>query len=157
MEQTKRTVDLSNKLIALNNDRAEWYAHAIKNITGVSNMDIKSLFEELMEQALRFAKELHPFVVVNGKEPTTGTTAAGMFQRLWQDVKSTLVPIEREELLAKCAGVELKAQELYNGAIDSAPSLSEKLLEHIQIQADRQNRSYEKILHFQKRQNVPSP
>lgn len=145
MNVIKKTVDLTNQLIAINNDRQAWYANALAELTGIENLDLKSILEELLEQAKKFANELNPFVVVNGQEPATDTTTAGKFQLFWSDVKSTLARLERKQLLVECEQIESTTREVYKKVLDHAPHLSDKLVTVLQTQAEIQHLAYEKI------------
>ncbi|MBE8723049.1 PA2169 family four-helix-bundle protein [Sphingobacterium pedocola] len=145
MDIIKKTADLTNQLIAINNDRQAWYAKALEELTGIENLDLKSILEELLEQAKKFAKELNPFVVINGQEPATNTTVSGKFQLFWADVKSTLARLKRKQLLVECEQIESTTRELYKKVLDHAPHLSDKLVTVLQTQAEIQHMSYEKI------------
>ncbi|TJZ51427.1 PA2169 family four-helix-bundle protein [Sphingobacterium olei] len=145
MDAVKKTVDLTNQLIGINNDRQTWYTKALNELTGIENLDLKSILEELLEQAKKFANELSPFVVINGQEPATNTTISGRFQFFWSDIRSTLAQLERKQLLVECEQIENTTRDLYKNVLDHAPHLSDKLVTVLQTQVEIHHMSYEKI------------
>jgi uncharacterized protein (TIGR02284 family) len=122
MAVNDNTVEVLNDLIEINNDRIAGYTRAIKESEG-EDLDLKAIFNKMIEESRKYLAELTQEVVKLGGEPDTGTTASGKIYRAWMDVKATFTGNDRKAILASCEFGEDAAQKAYDAALTTDEAL----------------------------------
>ena len=110
----KKTVDVLNTLIEINNDRIEGYETASKE---TEDGDLKSMFSSLIETSAECREELTEEVERLGGTPIEGTKISGKFFRTWMDVKAALTGKDNKAILNSCEYGEDVALETYDKAL----------------------------------------
>ena len=110
----KKTVDVLNTLIEINNDRMEGYETASKE---TEEHDLKSLFSSLIKTSSECKEELIEEVERLGGTHIEGTRITGKFFRTWMDVKAALTGKDRKAILNSCEYGEDVAVDTYNKAL----------------------------------------
>ena len=118
---TKKSIDVLNGLVEINNDRMEGYDRASKE---TSEGDLKSLFSQHAATSRRFKEELVTQVRSLGGEAAKGTTASGKIYRAWMDVRSGLSTNDRKTVLKLCEFGEDAAVKEYESALKDANDLT---------------------------------
>lgn len=106
--------EVLNDLILINNDRIEGYKKAANQ---TEDSDLKSLFNEMSSQSVRYANELKQYLKGNKDNPGHDTTFKGKIYRAWMDVKATFGGDDRKGILASCEFGEDAAQKAYKDAL----------------------------------------
>ena len=112
----KKTIEVLNTLITINNDRIEGYETAAKE---TEEQDLKTFFSELKQTSLHCNKELSGEVTKLGGTPTDGTRTTGKFFRVWMDVKAALTGKDRKAILNSCEYGEDVAKDTYKKALEN--------------------------------------
>ncbi len=115
MEDLKKTTEVINDLIKINNDRIAGYEKAIAELP-VADVDLKALFASLIEQSERLKDELQRHIAGWDSKVEDQTTTAGKIYRVWMDVKQTLAVDDRKAVLESCEYGEDAAQKAYREA-----------------------------------------
>jgi len=113
MDQEK-SIDVLNTLIEINNDRIEGYKTATEE---TEEIDLKTLFSQLMETSQKCKTELVNEVHKLGATPIEGTRVTGKFFRVWMDVKAAITGKNRKAILSSCEYGEDVAVATYADAI----------------------------------------
>ncbi len=145
MYNENTTAEIINDLIEINNDRIEGYTTALEDLKGEEDIDLRSLFEDYIQQTRQFNSELAPLVVINGEEPTTGTRNSGKLHRLWLDVKATFSGHDRKSILEECERGEDASKKAYEEALKDSPNLPLNVVEIIGSQAEKQKAAHDRI------------
>ncbi|MGJ1433158.1 ferritin-like domain-containing protein [Sphingobacterium spiritivorum] len=145
MTTENKTAEIVNDLIEINNDRIEGYTRALEDLKDEENLDLRSLFEDYIQQTRQFNSELNPLVVINGEEPTTGTRTSGKLHRLWLDVKATFSGHDRKSILEECERGEDASKKAYHEALREAPHLPINVVDVIRSQAEKQLQAHDRI------------
>lgn len=128
----KKTVDVLNALLEINNDRIEGYETAAKE---TEEADLKEIFATLAKTSSQCISELTPEIIKLGGTPTDGTKISGKFFRVWMDVKAALTGKDRKAILNSCEYGEDKAVETYEDTIEEdADELSAEQREMVSSQ-----------------------
>lgn len=106
--------EVLNDLILINNDRTEGYTKAAKQ---AEDNDLKSLFNEMAAQSVKYAGELKQHLNSNEDDPENDTTFKGKIYRTWMDVKATFGGDDRKGILSSCEYGEDAAQNAYKTAL----------------------------------------
>ncbi|HZB11630.1 MAG TPA: PA2169 family four-helix-bundle protein [Chryseolinea sp.] len=114
--EEKKSIDVLNKLVEINNDRIEGYETASKE---TQETDLKTLFSQLAQTSQDCRAELIDEVTQLGGEPVEGTTASGKFFRAWMDVKSALTGQDRKAILNSCEYGEDVAVDTYKKVLEN--------------------------------------
>jgi uncharacterized protein (TIGR02284 family) len=114
--EEKKSIDVLNKLVEINNDRIEGYETASKE---TQETDLKTLFSQLAQTSQDCRAELIDEVIQLGGEPVEGTTASGKFFRAWMDVKSALTGQDRKAILNSCEYGEDVAVDTYKKVLEN--------------------------------------
>src|SRR5688572_9670420 len=114
--EDKKSIDVLNKLIEINNDRIEGYETASKE---TEEIELKTLFAQLAETSQDCKAELIDEVTQLGGEPIEGTKTSGKFFRAWMDVKSALTGKDRKAILNSCEYGEDVAVNTYKKVLDN--------------------------------------
>lgn len=119
---SKKTIEVLNTLIIINNDRIEGYETATKE---TDEQDLKTLFAQFISTSRTCKQELVSEVAKLGGEVAEGTLISGKFFRVWMDVKAALTGKDRKAILNSCEYGEDVALETYNEALtDDSKDLS---------------------------------
>ncbi|RYE36108.1 MAG: PA2169 family four-helix-bundle protein [Sphingobacteriaceae bacterium] len=113
-ETAENQISALNKLIKINNDRAEGYK---KGLEGTQDADLKTLFTGYVAQSQKNSAELEGFVKSLGGEPADSTSISGDLHHAWMDVKSTFTGKDRHSVLADCEAGEDVAKKAYKEAL----------------------------------------
>ena len=112
--ENRKTVDVLNTLIEINNDRMEGYETASKE---TEEHDLKNLFSRLIKTSSECKEELIEEVERLGGTPIEGTRITGKFFRTWMDVKAALTGKDRKAILNSCEYGEDVAVDTYDKAL----------------------------------------
>ena len=115
MEQIKKTAEVLNDLIKINNDRMEGYEKAIAALPA-ADVDLKALFSGLIEQSQMLKDELQQHISAWEDQVVDETTASGKIYRVWMDIKQTFAVDDRKAILESCEYGEDAAQKAYRDA-----------------------------------------
>ncbi len=117
MEDLKKTAEVLNDLIKINNDRIAGYEKAIKELP-VGDVDLKALFSSLIEQSEGLKAELQQHISAWENKVDTQTTTSGKIYRAWMDIKQTFAVNDRQAVLESCEFGEDAAQRAYRQAAE---------------------------------------
>lgn len=115
MENTK-IVEILNDLIEINNDRAEGFEKATRDIND-ENIDLKAAFEKFASQSRSNITELAGLVGSKGAQPEDGNTILGTLHRAWIDIKATFGGSDRHSILEECERGEDAIKKAYKDAL----------------------------------------
>ncbi|HEX7755060.1 MAG TPA: PA2169 family four-helix-bundle protein [Niabella sp.] len=118
MENHKACIEALNDLVQINNDRIAGYQRALGELKDGQDLDLKSLFNDLIAQSSAFKSELEEMIQSYGGDPAEGTTMAGKLYRGWMDVKAMFSGEDRATALKNCEAGEDAAQKAYQMALD---------------------------------------
>lgn len=138
----EKTAEVLNDLIQINNDRIRGYEKAAEE-TSVKDADLRSLFNEMIEESRLIVSELSSQVLRKGEELAEGTTMKGKIYRAWMDVKATFSGNNRKTILASCEYGEDAAQKAYAEALNEDIPAEIRLL--LTQQKSNLKRSHDKI------------
>lgn len=116
MENPQKTVEVLNDLIEINNDRADGFEKAVKDISE-ENIDLKATFEQLSDQSRKNVTALAGLVGKYGENPDTGNTILGSIHRAWIDLKSSFGGDDRKSILEECERGEDAIKKAYKEAL----------------------------------------
>ncbi|HWK59422.1 MAG TPA: PA2169 family four-helix-bundle protein [Parapedobacter sp.] len=111
----KKTAEVLNDLIKINNDRIAGYEKAIAALPA-ADVDLKALFSGLIEQSQMLKDELQQHISAWEDRVDDQTTASGKIYRAWMDVKQTFAIDDRKAILESCEFGEDAAQKAYREA-----------------------------------------
>jgi uncharacterized protein (TIGR02284 family) len=112
----KKTIELLNKLIQINNDRFEGYETAFKE---TEEEYLKTLFSSNMLTSQKCKQTLINEVVRYGGVPKESTKITGKFFRIWMDVKAAIMGKDKKTILNSCLFGELVAIKTYQNMLDN--------------------------------------
>jgi uncharacterized protein (TIGR02284 family) len=112
----EKSSDVLNTLIQINNDRIEGYDRASNE---TDDVDLKSLFSDLIETSEKCKAELSEEVERLGGTPVEGTKTSGKFYRAWMDLKAAVTGNDRKAILSSCEYGEDVAVDTYEKAMDN--------------------------------------
>lgn len=115
MEDLKKTAEVLNDLIKINNDRIAGYQKAIEELPA-ADVDLKALFSGLIEQSERLKEELQQHIGGWKNKVEEETTTSGKIYRTWMDVKQVFAVNDRKAVLESCEYGEDAAQRAYRDA-----------------------------------------
>lgn len=116
MENQEKTVEVLNDLIQINNDRADGFDKASKDLSD-ENIDLKAIFEKLSSDSRDNVTELAGLVGRNNEDPDTGNTILGTLHRAWIDIKASFGGDDRHSILAECERGEDAIKKAYRDAL----------------------------------------
>jgi uncharacterized protein (TIGR02284 family) len=99
MKKTEKSIAVLNKLIQVNNDRAEGYKTALKE---TKDEDLAVLFFACMETSKKCNTELIEEVNKLGGKPVEGTKLAFKFLKIWMNTKAFITENDRKTILNSC-------------------------------------------------------
>lgn len=116
MENSEKVVEVLNDLIQINNDRADGFDKAGKDLED-ANIDLKSIFAGLSSESRANVTELAALVGRNNEDPDTGNTVLGTLHRAWIDIKASFGGDDRHSILAECERGEDAIKKAYRDAL----------------------------------------
>ena len=116
MENQEKTVEVLNDLIQINNDRADGFDKASKDLSD-ENIDLKATFDKLSSDSRDNVTELAGLVGRNNEDPDTGNTILGTLHRAWIDIKASFGGDDRHSILAECERGEDAIKKAYKDAL----------------------------------------
>ena len=119
---TKKSIDVLNNLLEINNDRIEGYVRASQETV---EPDLKDVFSQFAEDSRKCKQELTAEVQKLGGTPVEGTRTSGKFYRAWMDVKAALTKKDRKVILSSCEFGEDVAKKNYEDALKEENLLPE--------------------------------
>lgn len=145
MEHSKKTIEILNDLIEINNDRIIGYERALKELKDTDS-DLKVLFEGMIDESRQVRMALGKEVQVMGGEMETGTstTNSGKIYKAWMDVKAVFTGHDRKTVLNNCEFGEDAAQKAYDAAL-TAEELPAYLREMVSKQKHLLKGSHDEI------------
>lgn len=144
MEANKKTIDVLNDLIRINNDRVEGYEKALTE-TRESDLDLRNIFDRMARESRNYARDLTVQVARLGGEPAAGTTVSGKIYRTWMDVKSGFSRAEKKSLLDECEFGEDAAQRAYEKALAPENNLPPEIRTLVQEERNSLRNSHDTI------------
>lgn len=144
MRPDKKTAEMLNDLIEINNDRVLGYEKA-KTEANPSESSLKSLFSDMAATSRGFANDISQYVRQTGQEPSQGSTARGKLYRSWMDVKATFSGNDRKAILASCEFGEDAIQRAYKSALSSDTEIPADARQMISDQQSRLRRDHDRI------------
>lgn len=140
----KACIEAMNDLIKINNDRIEGYQRAIDELKEGQDVDLKSLFTNMISESKAYKRELEQLVTEYGGETAEGTTASGSLYRVWMDVKALFTGGDRKTVLSNCEAGEDAAQNAYKMALEDK-NLMTRTKDLISQQKSSMRTSHDKI------------
>lgn len=116
MENQQKTVEVLNDLIQINNDRADGFDRAAKDLND-ENIDLKAVFEKFSSGSRTNVTALAGLVGKQGDNPDTGNTILGTIHRAWIDIKATFGGSDRHSILQECERGEDAIKKAYKDAL----------------------------------------
>jgi len=111
----KKSVEVLNTLVEINNDRIAGYETAFKETT---ESDLKNLFSDLMQTSKNCRAELVAEVLRLGGEPEEGTKTTGKLYRAFMDLRAALTGKDRKAILKSCEFGEDVAVDTYRKVLE---------------------------------------
>lgn len=146
MTLDKKSSEIMNDLIQVNNDRITGYEKAAEE-TEVIDADLRAIFHSMIDQSRKNVEELTRYVQQTGTLPETGTTLSGKIYRAWMDVKATFNGNDRKTILDSCEYGEDVALKAYKDALveEGEEKLSQPVREMITRQKNNLLQSHDRI------------
>ena len=142
-DQRKKTLDVIEDLIEINNDGNEGYKTAADDI---DNPAYKTLFYSYAQQRAKFSTELKREAELLGREPDSDESIIGALHRGWINIKSAFTKGGSAAILAECETGDKAALETYEKALsEPLPSNIESL---VRAQHQAVLEAYNKIKSF---------
>lgn len=116
MENQEKTVEVLNDLIEINNDRADGFDRAAKDLKD-ENIDLKATFEKFSDESRTNVTELAGLVGTQGEAPDTGNTILGSLHRAWIEIKASFGGDDRHSILSECERGEDAIKKAYRDAL----------------------------------------
>lgn len=113
--ETKKTIEVLNSLIEINNDRIEGYKTAADE---TKDPNLKTLFQKFIQTSQMCKSQLVNEVIFLGGEPAEGTSVTGKFFRAWMDVKAALSGDDKKSILENCEYGEDVIKQNYQAAMN---------------------------------------
>ena len=132
MQDVRKTIEVLNDLIQINNDRITGYEKAIRE-TKPQDTDLKILYASMVAESHRMKIALSTEVQTFGAEIEQGTTTSGKIYRTWMEVKAVFTGYSRQTILQNCEKNEESTQRAYQMALEhDLPAYIHELLTHQQ-------------------------
>jgi uncharacterized protein (TIGR02284 family) len=125
MAQNKENISTLNGLMETLKDGEEGFKQAAESVT---DLQLKSLFNEYSRQRARFTKALQTQVQsLDESRSEMSSSAAGALHRAWINLKSAVTSGDDHAILSECERGEDSAVKEYEKALndDLSPSLRE--------------------------------
>jgi len=128
----KKSIDVLNTLIEINNDRIEGYETASKE---TDEPDLIKLFTQLVASSDECNAELIEEVEKMGGTPPEDTRTTGKFFRAWTDFKMALASKDRRAILDSCEYGEDVSVNTYKRVLDNCSD--DLSVEHVSMIRDQ--------------------
>jgi len=138
----KKTIDVLNELVEINNDRIAGYETATKE---TDDPGLKTLFSKLSETSKKCREELVSEVKKLGGTSKEGTATSGKIFRVWMDVKAALTKKDRKAILSSCETGEDVAVKAYEDALNKKEEIGPWHRELLVKQRDLIKTEHDKI------------
>src|SRR5690606_28001509 len=115
MENLKKTVEVLNDLVKINNDRIAGYQKASANVPDMDT-DLKQLFNHFIDQSEELKADLLAHLGGWDGQSASKTTMPSKIYRVWMDFKVIFAVNDRKALLEACEYGEDAAQKAYRVA-----------------------------------------
>lgn len=149
---SKKTSEILNDLIKINNDRVEGYGKA-KDEAKDNAAELVPVFEKMIEQSGNYINDLGNLVAKYGGTVADGTTAMGKIYRAWMDLQITFSADDKKNILSACEFGEDAAQRAYKMALEEY-ELGEEARSLIAMQKNALKDSYDLIKLYRDREKV---
>ena len=116
MENQSNVIEVLNDLIQINNDRADGFDKAAKDVDE-QNIDLRANFEKFATQSRKNVTELTGLVAAKGERADNGNTILGTLHRAWIDIKASFGGSDRHSILAECERGEDAIKKSYKDAL----------------------------------------
>ncbi|WP_462264246.1 ferritin-like domain-containing protein [Mucilaginibacter sp.] len=144
MATSDSSLDVLSDLIKINNDRADGFEKAIKDLDGGSQ-DLKTVFEDYAQQSRKFSQELTAKVGQAGGDAETSNSVSGTLHRAWIDVKALFGGSDRQSILNECERGEDAIKKAYKDALAPDSGLSAEYSSLVSSQSGEIQASHDKI------------
>jgi uncharacterized protein (TIGR02284 family) len=144
METIAKSAEVLNDLIEINNDRADGFQRALKDL-GDGDLDLKTLFEDYSSQSRQFAQELTAIAAQGGADTDTGNSATGTLHRAWIEVKALFSGHDRKAILQECERGEDAIKKAYREAQSAENGLTGEAAQVVATQAQAINQAHDRI------------
>lgn len=144
MDENKKTIEVLNDLVRINQDRVNGYEKAADECKD-ADMDLKTLFTKMASDSRTYKAELSSQVSQLGGDPATDTTQSGKIYRVWMDVKATFSGKDRHAILSSCEFGEDAAQKAYDQSLSSDADLPADIRQLIVTQQSALKTAHDEI------------
>ena len=138
----KKSTEVFNDLIRINNDRTKGYEKAARETTD-KDADLRTIFLDMAAESRSYAEELDNFLTAGGTSPDNSTMKGDIY-RMWMDVKATFSGKGRKAILSSCEFGEDAAQKAYEKALENA-DLSAEEREIVSSQKSMLKKAHDRI------------
>jgi uncharacterized protein (TIGR02284 family) len=135
-KETKKTVNVLNKLVEINNDRIEGYETAVED---TDDQDLVGLFTGFASTSNKCKAELVNEIHRLGGEPSEGTNVSGKLYRAWMDIKAALTGNDRKAILNSCEYGEDQAVDTYREVLEDGDNLKHLSLDQQRMIQEQHN------------------
>lgn len=149
---SKKTCDVLNDLIKINNDRIEGYSKAIEEAKD-NAVNLVNIFRDMIVQSRNYITDLGNLVTKYGGTLADGSTAMGKIYRTWMDLQITFSVDDRKHILNACEFGEDAAQKAYKKALEEI-ELGEEARSLIAMQKNALKDSHDLIRSYRDRARV---
>jgi len=149
---SKKTCDVLNDLIKINNDRIEGYGKAAEEAKD-NAANLVSIFHDMIGQSSNYINDLGNLVTKYGGTIADSSTAMGKIYRTWMDLQITFSSDERKHILNACEFGEDAAQRAYKKALEEL-ELGEEARSLIAMQKNSLKDSHDLIRTYRDRARV---
>ena len=149
---SKKTSEILNDLIKINNDRVEGYGKA-KDEAKDNAAELAPVFEKMIDQSWNYINDLGNLVAKYGGTVADGTTAMGKIYRAWMDLQITFSADDRKNILNACEFGEDAARRAYKLALEEH-ELGEEARSLIAMQKNTLKDSHDLIKLYRDREKV---
>jgi uncharacterized protein (TIGR02284 family) len=149
---SKKTCDVLNDLIKINNDRVEGYTKASDEAKD-NAVNLVVTFQNMIEQSRIYITDLGNLVTKYGGTLADGSTAMGKIYRTWMDLQINFSVDDRKNILNACEFGEDAAQKAYRKALEEL-ELGEEARSLIAMQKNALKDSHDLIKSYRDRARV---
>jgi uncharacterized protein (TIGR02284 family) len=152
--EVDNSIEILSDLIELNNDRVNGFTKAVEKLDS-KDQDLKSVFDELIQQSQRFIRELtsEAMKIDSGYKQDSTSTIGGSMHRAWIDIKTLFKQRDREAILTECERGEDAIKRAYKDALSSNNDLDKTQIDLIAEQATVILSAHDKIRSLRNREN----
>ncbi|HVI46289.1 MAG TPA: PA2169 family four-helix-bundle protein [Chitinophaga sp.] len=151
MQQEETLTTILSDLVRINNDRIDGYKEAIK---ATENMDLKALFQRMIDDSRLYAAQLNRELVDYGGFPVTVTSLSGELYRIWTNIKTAFTGYNRHAIFSSCEYGEDAIQRTYSEALSIDIAMPYSIRELIASQRARLRDAHDTIKTYRDIVNV---